>query len=530
MLSRTAIVVSAVLLLAGVGCVPATSGAQPAPPQPPFSASETVTTVVPVQQDTYLSAAEPTRAKGNTWWIESGDAGGETVSLLRFTVSGIPEGACQVTASLRLWSRSSTPTSSITTVYRLDPDDWDERTVNWSTLPKAGPVLATARGLPAREWVRFDVSAGVPGNGTYAFLIRHENGRAEFAAKENAQVNRSAELEVGYVDSKIDSRSAPACGGAWWGIYRPDNADLRPYEGTELTDTTMPRKFDAFRRYYSLSEITGESPNQSIDWPLEQDAELARDRVMFLQIETRCFGPCPTHFNGHPLPEPVRLTSPPTQVDAAGEVFDPNDIAAGKLDPLLRAVAQKIKSFPGRLVVDVSSEVDTQVEWMPSAAMRTRWIIGYRNMLRRFHELFAAEGVANVSWNYVVGGFLADDRVYTRSYPGDAYVDWISWDPYDTRCRLGSAFATFHDFYSRLENGLLGAGATRKAYGIMEFGFGEACQAEYLENLAEDLKRLPKIKAVLYFDRQGENYTLTPDGWRAYAKAGQDPYLNQPHA
>ncbi|GGS82930.1 hypothetical protein GCM10010156_46990 [Planobispora rosea] len=324
-----------------------------------------------------------------------------------------------------------------------------------------------------------------------------------------------------------DDRLAPACGGAWWGLYRSGNADVSAHEGDRLDDSTVPRRFDAFRRYYSLAQLTGTAPEQTLIWPTARDAELARDRVLFLQIDGRCFGGCPSSFNGHPLPEPATFDDPETPPDFTGEWIRPGDVAEGRFDPLLNAAADRLKAFPGQIVLDLSSEIDTQVDWMTDRELRASWTAGYKRMWRHVHDLFTARGVTNVRWNYVVGGFSGDDSIYTASYPGDAYVDWISWDPYDNQCSYGSAHAVLNRFYARLEAGLLGQGARNKAYGIMELGFGEACQEAYFRNLAADLKRLPKIRAILYFDRPSAEYALTPEGWRGYANAATDPYLNR---
>ncbi|MBG0827412.1 hypothetical protein HS041_06500 [Planomonospora sp. ID67723] len=325
-----------------------------------------------------------------------------------------------------------------------------------------------------------------------------------------------------------DGRLAPACGGAWWGLYRSGNADVSAYEGDLADGGTTPGRFGAFRRYYSLSQVTGAAPEQTVSWPTARDAELARDRVLFLQIDGRCFTACPSSFNGLPLPGPVAFDDPETPPDFTGDWLRPGDIAEGRFDPLLNAVADRLKAFPGQIVLDLSSEIDTQVDWMTDRELRLSWTAGYRRMWRHVHDLFAARGVTNVRWNYVVGGFSGDDAVYTSSYPGDAYVDWISWDPYDNECAYGSAHTVLNRFYARLEAGLLGPGARDKAYGVMEFGFGKPCQAAYFRNLASDLRRLPKIRALLYFDRPTAEYALTPEGRRGYAEAIAAPYARGP--
>ncbi|MFC4058761.1 hypothetical protein ACFOWE_10675 [Planomonospora corallina] len=519
--SRSALALLAVLAAAGALVLTRTPPEPDRTPGPPTAGTLVTRTV----EDTYVTALGGTASRGGEPRLRAGSPPREHQALVKFTVAGVPAGACPVEARLRLWSH--TAADAATAAHTVDPARWREGTA-WRDRPPLGEALSSAGSLPGGGWAVFDVSRAVTGDGTFSFAVTHAGpGPADFAAREDRGTGRPAELEVRYAAAGPDDRLAPACGGAWWGLYRSGNADVTPYETGRPGDRTEPRRFDAFRRYYSLSQITGTAPEQTLLWPTAQDAELARDRVLFLQIDGRCFGPCPSSFNGHALPGPAVFDDPGTPPDFTGEWIRPGDVAAGRFDPLLNAAADRLKAFPGRIVLDLSSEIDTQVEWMTDRGLRDSWTAGYRDMWRHVHALFTARGVTNVRWNYVVGGFSGDDSVYTSSYPGDAYVDWISWDPYDSRCSYGSARAVLNRFYARLEAGLLGPGARGKAYGIMEFGFGKACQEAYFRDLADDLKRLPKIRAVLYFDRPSAEYALTPAGRRGYADAAADPYLDR---
>ncbi|GII93520.1 hypothetical protein Ssi02_37510 [Sinosporangium siamense] len=514
---------------------------------------------VAASEDTYVTTHDQRVAKGKEWHLRTGTSSGQRRTLLKFAVSNLPPAACDITAQLRLWPRRATAGNEVTTVSRVGQGSWNEGTL-WASRPTVGQALDTAQGLQSNTWAAFDVSQAVRANGEVSFTVTHQGtSHLDFASRENRQVNRPPQLAINYKTDcgggtvptpgptpkptvptpgpttkpttqptgKPTAGPTPGPGdGALWGLYRSGNADITVHEGTRLNSTTVPRRFDAFRRYYSFSQIIGTPPNQTVSWPSKRDAELARDRDLFLLFDSGCFGKCPTSFNGIALPKPVKFTGSNVPTDFTGEWFHPRDVASGRFDPLLRAIAKKIKAFPSPLILDISSEIDSQVEWMGNTPLRKEWLAGYRAMWRHIHDLFVKEGVTNVTWNYVVGGFANDDLIYTESYPGDAYVDWISWDPYDNGCSHGSAYGTLGRFYNRLEAGLLGQGARNKTYGIMEFGFGKRCQQAYFKNMAADLKRLPKIRAVLYFDRPNMPYTLTEEGWRGYALSGMDQYFN----
>ncbi|EEB9150725.1 hypothetical protein XL14_24180, partial [Salmonella enterica subsp. enterica serovar Paratyphi B] len=66
---------------------------------------------------------------------------------------------------------------------------------------------------------------------------------------------------------------------------------------------------------------------------------------------------------------------------------------------------------------------------------------------RRVHDRFAARGVTNVAWAWVSTGYLGagnDDRILD-GYPGDDYVDWIGYDPYNFYTCNDTEWTTFKD-------------------------------------------------------------------------------------
>jgi hypothetical protein len=497
----------------------------------------TASATLTVTEDTYVTQHDPDGNRGadpQPLACSStcgGQTGYERRMLVKFRVDTMPLAGCPASATLRLWSKVSRSTVDVLTAYPVDPASWSEFGVTWNTQPPVGAAIGSHAGAPAGDWLSVDVSSALHGAGDYAFELRETAGSEAFlfAGREDTTLNKPAQLAISATDPGPGADLAPGCAGAWWGLYRSGNADISVNEGCPPSDTTVCRRFDAFRRYQSFSQLTGTSPNQTINWPSSNDATLASGgRIMFLDVTNRCFGSCPTSFNGQPLPPPVVFDSP-APADFRGSWFDPNDVADGKLDSILHAAAGKLAAFPARLVLDLSGEPDSQVSWMTDATMKSRWLSGYQRMLRHVHALFAADGVTNVVWNYVVGGFSGDSTIYQNSYPGDGYVDWITWDPYDTGCTSGSPYATFNRFYSRLENGLLGTGARAKPYAIGEYGFGTGCQVAYLNRLVADLELLPKIHALIYFNRTGQTYTLSTQGWTAFTQAGTDPYLQRSH-
>ncbi len=161
----------------------------------------------------------------------------------------------------------------------------------------------------------------------------------------------------------------------------------------------------------------------------------------------------------------------------------------------------------------------------------------YPAAYRHWRDRLKAKGVTNVVYAINYAGFRTDSTAYTRTYPGDAYVDWIAWDPYDFSCAKNGALNTWRPFYDRLEAGLLGTGAKSKSYALLETGVGggtgkSACRVSWVNGMVEAAAALPKIKTVLYFNRNSADYNLDYDpaaqsAWISEIKAA---WFNQPHA
>jgi beta-mannanase len=158
---------------------------------------------------------------------------------------------------------------------------------------------------------------------------------------------------------------------------------------------------------------------------------------------------------------------------------------------------------------------------------------------RHIKNVFDADGVTNLVyvWN-VVGS----DAPFSYSfYPGDAYVDWIAWDPYNwyhcdgRRGPWGSWSDEVGPFYQALTQ----AGLTSKPWMLAEYGSDDdpaspARKGDWFRALPRQARAdRPLIKAVVYFDREHGDCQWNIDSSRAatagFVAAGHDSYFNQPH-
>lgn len=454
---------------------------------------------------------------------------------VKFPAAGVPAGERVTGAKLRFY------TSAIPTGYTRGPavsvvdtgTSWTESTLTYANRPAAGTTITgSAAAAPVGSYTEVPLT-GYTG-GAVSLLVRAtDGGSAHIHAREFTN-GQPPELVVTTRRNAVQPNLAPAQ-GAWLGWYLSGNADPRTKEAS------YGRRTDAFRRYYSMS--------QGGSWPTASDVTIAQadssHRILFASVSNRCYGTCPTSINGKPLPAPGLVVSTGNP-DFDGQYYTPAQISSGALDPLIDAQAARIKASGIRFVLDLMHEVDSTTEKMDNSVakpeyggmtLRAWYETTFPAAYRHWRNRLIANGVTNAVFAINYAGFRSDNAVYTRTYPGDAHVDWIAWDPYDFQCTKGGAQPTWNAFYSRLEGGLLGEGAKLKSYGLFESGVGggtakSACRAAWVAGMAEAAAALPKVKAILYFNRASADYNLDSDAavLSAWKSEIASPYLYQPHS
>src|SRR6266508_2823726 len=100
-------------------------------------------------------------------------------------------------------------------------------------------------------------------------------------------------------------------------------------------------------------------------------------------------------------------------------------IASGGQDAQIDTTAARVKAYGRKLFMAFHTEPEPQVGKYGTAA---QFVAAWRHI----HDRFAAKGVTNVVWVWQVTGSSNWYSLYKGGlYPGDAYVDWIGWDPYN---------------------------------------------------------------------------------------------------
>ncbi|PWU56272.1 glycoside hydrolase [Micromonospora sp. S4605] len=509
------------------------------------ASADTTATAVPQDGDNSAKstlATCPARCDGNPR--------GAREAVLAFTVGDLPANAVNVRATLRVyaWQRfAATVTAHASSL--------DARAARPTPVP-AGARLDSVAGV-ARGFNEWDVSGLVRGNGSWTVALAQAglDTRIYWASSEHRDPDLRPRLLLSYdlgtrPSSTLTSPASPAspsaaptttagrptasptrstpsptpsapsnrCGqvseklvpscGAWWGMYTPASAAAGWDHGRAVAEVEaqVGRTFDIVHRYHDFSN-TGS--NGAFPDAYEQ-RQLREGRLLFFAWESRIF--------------------------SAGAVLTWRDVYSGRYDATIDAVAGRIRAAE----VPVFLGFDHEPEDEPVKGSDADFVRAWRHV----HDRFAAAGADNAVWVWTMMGWAGHHHRYAGLYPGDRYVDWVAYDPYNFHVCNGSAVwkspsTTVGSFYRWLDEHGIGAGKPRM---LAEFGTNfdaadPAAKRRWFEQFPAALKAHPKIKAAIYFNSAGMttrssscDMTMNHDAaaLAGFTRAGQDAYLRQP--
>ncbi|MCT1477125.1 glycoside hydrolase family 26 protein [Microbacterium sp. p3-SID336] len=296
---------------------------------------------------------------------------------------------------------------------------------------------------------------------------------------------------------------APQC-GALWGVYDTGDGDDLAAGVTDL-EATVGRRFDMTMRYHDFST----HPQQGV-FPDEAERELGQDRTLLFSWQARVSD---------------------TDTDIAW-----SRIARGELDGYIDSAADRIAAFGHDVMIAFDPEFD--IEPNRDKGSMADYVAAYR----RVHDRFAAKGVTNVAWAWVSSGYLGDgndDRI-RAAYPGDAYVDWVGYDPYNFYTCNGTPWTTFGDKIDQKYHFFTEGSLATKPQILTEYGTSYNVSdpdlaARWHREIPAALKEHPNLKALVRFNAggalgSGEPCQLQIDNGAgmldSFRDAGLDPYVN----
>jgi hypothetical protein len=212
------------------------------------------------------------------------------------------------------------------------------------------------------------------------------------------------------------------------------------------------------------------------------------------------------------------------------------DIANGLHDANIISHAQSMRDFGQPIFLRFAHEMNGN--WYPWAGTTnggsTSGAANYIAAWRHVHDIFVAQGAANVVWIWCVNQNDSPAEPWnhwTNYYPGDGYVDWVAVDAYN----WGTSNGGWRSMGSLLNTSAYNDYAATKPIMVAETSSNEAGgnKAQWIYDLGGAIRNnFPSVEAVVWFDKSG-----TSDNWAidssaasldAYRSVGQDSYFGGP--
>jgi hypothetical protein len=295
----------------------------------------------------------------------------------------------------------------------------------------------------------------------------------------------------------VSSRLVPSC-GAWWGMYLPVSTDSQLVHTVAGEEQFLGRRLDIIERYHDFSL----SPDGVFPGPAER--QLARNHLLLFS-----WGP---------------------SVWATHALYRWSLIASGALDrSVIIPEARRLRAFHRTVFMTFSSEPDGAV---PGLGTPSEFVAAWRHV----HDVFARAGVRNAVWVWTTEGYLPHAATIAAMYPGDAYVDWIGYDPYNYYTCHQAGWMSFAQAVEPFYRWLMAHHFGGKPFMLAEFSSvpdpgDPGRQAAWYQSIPSVISELPRIKAVIQWNSTVPGCDLrvprTSAAARAYRQAGLSSYFRK---
>ncbi|MEV5747771.1 glycosyl hydrolase [Actinoallomurus sp. NPDC052308] len=301
-------------------------------------------------------------------------------------------------------------------------------------------------------------------------------------------------------DCGADAKLMPKC-GAYWGIYSVQGKSLT----SAVTDIEgkVGRRFDIVLRFHDWSNAAG--PGR---FPDASERVLGGSRLLFFAWESKVY--------------------------QKQQSYKWRDIAAGAYDKsVVEPVAERVRAYGKKVFMSFDPEMDRHQNKGEMKGSPAEYVAAARHV----HDVFQRAGVKNVVWVWVTTGTMSgvNPQRMLDSYPGDAYVDWVGWDPYNFyKCHNGP-WHTFDEKVGPTYRFFQQHGLAKKPFILPEYGTqydpaDPKRSIQWYREIPGVLRaKYPNIAGLIRFDA-GPGCNLKVDNGPgmlgSYAAAGRDTYLN----
>lgn len=300
----------------------------------------------------------------------------------------------------------------------------------------------------------------------------------------------------------LSKQLVPGC-GALWGVTTQDPT----IQGLSAAENAVHRRFDMVYRFHDINDVIPDAAER---------AAVASGHILHISLDARDYG------------------NPQATITWSG-------IADGSYDPSYMRQAEGIASLKEPVFVTFDHEPDQDAKRISGTPAQ------FVSAWRHIHDLFRTAGVSNVRWVWVVMGWQPTMAQDTGFWPGNNYVDWISWDVYNhSGCQTTGAdpakYVSFIDAVRPFYQWIHDYGPRVGINASKPMMISEAGSARYQNDLQKTaawyqqipsvLESFPQIKAITLWDHSGTGrhcdfrFDHIPVVLKAVTVAGHQTWVN----
>ena len=215
-------------------------------------------------------------------------------------------------------------------------------------------------------------------------------------------------------------------------------------------------------------------------------------------------------------------------------------IIDGDFDQQLRSQARGIAALDVPYFVTFDHEADANRRYNKRGTPE-EFVASWRHIV----DLYRAEGADNVIWVWNVTGWESNLDRLPGLWPGNDYVDWLSWEAYNmTGCDVQPNWTevlSFEDALRPAYDWIQNEGPEHGIdpdkpvmigeMGTTDIGAGETLK--WYSDIPDVLRRYERVRAVKVWDNKvtpGCDFRIRSNEYaqRGFQLAGQDPYVHLP--
>ncbi len=212
--------------------------------------------------------------------------------------------------------------------------------------------------------------------------------------------------------------------------------------------------------------------------------------------------------------------------DADQSPYSLDSILAGKLDGYFDGWAQQLARYGRPVMLRWAHEMNGN--WYPWGRQDGNTPEKYVAAWRHLHDRFVAAGATNVLWVWspnVVDDGGGNAAAFEPYYPGDAYVDWVGLDGYNSAPSgwrwFRQIFGSSYDRITALTAKPLMIAETASSDALPAQAASGDTKAKWIADALGDAipHAFPRIQAVVWFNEDKTNVERNGFDWRIASSA-----------